>query len=128
MVWVPTTSVLVVDDNPLVRRLLWQLFDVEPDFDVCGEAANGREAVEKAQELRPDLIVMDLAMPVINGLDAARALRRLMPRVPIIMFSEYSEALSDEEASSAGLAALVSKEEASKLIGTARRFSTRIAA
>ena len=56
---------------------------------VCGEAENGREAIEKAQALYPDLIMMDLSMPVVNGIEAARTLKRLMPTVPIIMFSEY---------------------------------------
>jgi chemotaxis response regulator CheB len=56
----------------------------EADFEVCGEAENGREAIEKTLELRPDVIVMDLSMPVMNGVDAARALKELMPTVPLI--------------------------------------------
>ena len=72
-------TVLIADDNASVRQSLCELFTREGDFDVCGEAENGREAIDRAQQLHPDLIVMDLSMPVMNGLDAARVLRRLMP-------------------------------------------------
>src|SRR5213079_3488901 len=84
-------SVLIADDNALVRQGLCELFSREADFEVCGEAENGREAIEEAQELRPDLIVMDLSMPVMNGIDAARVLKGMMPTVPLIIFSEYSD-------------------------------------
>ena len=122
-------SVLIVDDVAIIRRALRELFTSEADFDVCGEAENGREAIEKAQELRPDLIVLDLSMPVMNGIDGARALRRLMPAVPLIIFSEYSDVFSAEEAHSAGVSALVSKSEhMSVLVGKARALLYPMAA
>jgi DNA-binding NarL/FixJ family response regulator len=104
-------SVLVVDDNPVVRRMVCEIFTSESDFEVSGEAENGQDAIEKAQALRPDLIVMDLSMPVMNGMDAARILKRLMPKVPLMMFSVHSDLLSESEARSAGVSALVSKSE-----------------
>ena len=104
-------SVLVVDDNASIRQALCRVFTSEADFDLCGEAENGREAIEKAQVLHPDLIVMDLSMPVMNGIDAARTLKTLMPMVPVIIFSEYSDVFSEQEARSAGISALVSKSE-----------------
>jgi DNA-binding NarL/FixJ family response regulator len=104
-------SVLVVDDNPAVRRMVCEIFTSESDFEVSGEAENGQDAIEKAQALRPDLIVMDLSMPVMNGMDAARILKRLMPKVPLMMFSVHSDLLSESEARSAGVSALVSKSE-----------------
>jgi DNA-binding NarL/FixJ family response regulator len=61
--------------------------------------------------LHPDLVVLDLSMPVMNGLDAARALKRLMPTVPLIMFSECSDAFSEQEARSAGISTLISNSE-----------------
>ena len=64
-------SVLIVDDVEMIRRAVRELFTSEADFDVCGEAANGQEAIERAQEFHPDLIVLDLSMPVMNGIDAA---------------------------------------------------------
>jgi DNA-binding NarL/FixJ family response regulator len=113
--------VLVVDDNAVIRQALCRLFSSEPDFDVCGEAENGQDAIEKGQVLHPDLIVMDLSMPVMNGIDAARTLKTLMPTVPVIIFSDYSDVFSEKEARSAGICALVSKTEpVSALIGKAR--------
>ncbi len=114
-------SVLVVDDNAAIRRALSGAFTSEAEFDVCGEAGNGQEAIEKAQALHPDLIVMDLSMPMMNGLDAARALKTLMPSVPVIIFSEYSDVVSKHQARLVGVSALVSKaEQVSVLIAKAR--------
>jgi DNA-binding NarL/FixJ family response regulator len=114
-------TVLIVDDNAFIRQALCELFTHETDFEVCGEAENGKVAIEKAQELHPDLIVMDLSMPVMNGIEAARELRRLMPTVPLIIFSEYSDVFSAAEARMVGISALVSKSEhISVLVSKAR--------
>jgi DNA-binding NarL/FixJ family response regulator len=114
-------SVLIVDDSAYVRKALCQLFRDEPDFEVSGEAENGRVAIEKARELRPDLIVLDLAMPVMNGLDAARVLKRLMPAVPLIMYSAFGDRLAEHQAELIGISEVVSKSEhASVLIRRAR--------
>jgi NarL family two-component system response regulator LiaR len=67
-------TVLIVDDNALIRHRLCELFQSQADFGVCGEAENGKEAIDRAWELRPDLIVLDFSMPVMHGFDAARAL------------------------------------------------------
>ena len=104
-------SVLIADDQEIIRRLLCFLFASQNDFEVCGEAENGQEAVEMAQVLHPDLILMDLSMPVMNGIEAACELKRLMPMTPIIVFSEFSDVFSDREARKAGIAARVSKTE-----------------
>lgn len=104
-------TILIVDDSPLIRNTFRAQIDTYPEWEVCGEAGNGREGIEKAQQLRPDVIVLDLSMPVMNGMEAATTLRRVMPRVPIIMFSEYSGLLSEAEARSAGISALVSKTD-----------------
>ena len=113
--------VLVVDDNAVVRQALCRVFTSEEDFEVCGDAVNGQDAIEKAQVLYPDLIVMDLSMPVLNGIDAARTLKTLMPTVPVIIFSDYSDVFPEDEARSAGISALASKSEhVSVLIAKAR--------
>jgi CheY-like chemotaxis protein len=104
-------SVLIAEDHVLTRQALCSLFAAQEDFDVCGDAENGQEAVEMAQVLRPDLIVMDLSMPVMDGIDATRALRQLTPAIPIIVFSEYSDMFSAREARSEGISALVSKAD-----------------
>ena len=121
--------VLVVDDNPAVRELICQLFTRELDFSVCGEAENGREAVERAQELKPDLVVTDLSMPVMNGLEEIHALRRLMPSVPIILYSAYMDSFIEKEGRAAGASAVVAKTDVvAKLIATARSLLHDIAA
>jgi DNA-binding NarL/FixJ family response regulator len=104
-------SVLIADDQEVIRRMLCLMFASQEDFEVCGDAENGKEAVEMAQILRPDLIMLDLSMPVMNGIESACALKRLMPMTPIIVFSEYSDVFSDREARTTGVAALVSKTE-----------------
>ena len=73
----------MVDDNPPVRQALCEAFKREADFDVCGEAENGREGIDQANSLQPDVIVMDFSMPVLNGLEAVRLLNALMPRVVV---------------------------------------------
>jgi DNA-binding NarL/FixJ family response regulator len=121
-------TVLLVDDNAAIRDVLCGLFGSQTDFEVCGEAENGQEAIEKAERLRPDLIVMDRSMPV-NGIEAARVLKRLMPAAPLIIFSEYSDVFSEQEARSAGVSALVSKSEhVSVLLGKARSLLDPLAA
>jgi len=125
----PVRSVLVVDDNSLVRRMLCELFTREGDFDACGEAENGREAIEKAQLLRPNLIVTDLSMPVMNGLEETRIIKKLMPAVPVIIFTAHNDPFVEKEARAAGVSAVVSKSEAvSVLITTARGLLDQIAA
>ena len=118
-------TVLVVDDNPAVRTAICNLFTSETDFNICGQAENGRDAIEKAYQLRPDLIILDLSMPEMNGLETAQFLGAIMPHVPIIMFSDYADALKTEGARSAGIAAVVSKDNASMLIAKARSVLAR---
>jgi CheY-like chemotaxis protein len=84
--------ILVADDNPRIRRMLCRLFEIEEDYDFCAEAENGQEAIDLALRHRPDLIVLDLAMPVLNGLETARELREIMPDVPIILFTQHAHA------------------------------------
>jgi DNA-binding NarL/FixJ family response regulator len=104
-------SVLIADDQKMIREALCSLFSSQEDFEVCGDAENGLEAIEMAQVLLPDLILLDLSMPVMNGIEAACALKRLMPMVPIIVFSEYGDVFSEREARTTGISAFVSKTE-----------------
>lgn len=114
-------TVLIADDNAFVRTALYELFEREPDFHVCAVAENGHEAIELACQLRPDLIVLDLAMPVMNGLDAARALRQMMPDVALIIYSASPNEISQQTAKSIGISGLVSKSDRiSVLINTVR--------
>lgn len=115
-------KVLIVDDNSVVRRSVRSLFESDPSFEVCGEAENGREAIEKVGELRPELVIMDLSMPVLNGLDATRGIRRVKSQVPVILFSGFSDVLKEEEAYSVDISALVPKSQPSSLLEVAHRL------
>lgn len=84
-------TILVADDNPTIRKLLCRMFEDEKDYDICAEAENGQKAIELAIQCRPDLIILDLSMPVMNGLEAARKLKEIMPQVPIILFTQHAE-------------------------------------
>ena len=86
------TKILVADDNQLIRSIVRRIIETQ-DLVVCVEAVNGSQAVDLAEKHRPDLIIMDLSMPDMNGLDAAWKLKGAMPKVPIILFSDYSSAI-----------------------------------
>jgi DNA-binding NarL/FixJ family response regulator len=124
-----THTVLIVDDNLQIRRALREFFQREDGFDVCGDAENGREGIEKAQELHPDLILLDLSMPVMNGLDATRVLKQVMPQVPVIIYSAFDDPVTESAALSAGVSAFVSKSERmSVLLGKARNLVEHVTA
>jgi len=76
---------MIVDDHVVIRRMLREVFEAQ-DLEVC-EVANGAEGVQEAQDVRPSLIILDLPKQVMNGLEAARALKLLMPRIPLLMFT-----------------------------------------
>jgi two-component system, chemotaxis family, chemotaxis protein CheY len=99
---------LVVDDNVPIRKLLATAF-LSEGFETCGQAANGTEAIELAQQIKPDLITMDLSMPGISGLVASSALRKIFPKVPIILFTLYASKLLEIEAAKVGISVVLSK-------------------
>jgi len=114
-------SILIADDNAFVRTVLYEFFERQPDFHVCALAEDGREAIEKACRLKPDLIVLDLSMPVMNGLEAARILIKIMPAVPLIMYSAIGDTASKQIAKSIGSCEVISKSDrVSVLIDKAR--------
>src|SRR5215831_2577170 len=83
--------VLLVDDHTVVRQGLRALLEVEPDITVVGEAETGRQAVQLAGKLRPDVVVMDIAMPVLNGLEATRQIIKMVPGAKVLALSSYSD-------------------------------------
>ncbi len=114
---------MVVDDNPAIRRSLRSILEFNNDWVVCGEAADGRDGIEKARLLAPDLIVLDVSMPVMNGLEAARILHQIMPEVPVILCSLHIDRLLEMEARGAGVTAVFSKaENMQTLISKAREL------
>ena len=103
--------ILIVDDNALTRELVRLFIESRPGFEVCGEAADGVEGIEKGGELKPDLIVLDFSMPRINGLEAAVILHQVIPNTPIILLTIYKDAIPLRLARTAGVASVLSKTD-----------------
>src|SRR5258707_1410002 len=87
----PTPTLLICDDNPNIRYLLRTYVETRTPFEVCGEAEHGVDAIEKAKELQPDLILLDLSMPIMTGAEAAVILKGVVPRMKIILFSMHTD-------------------------------------
>lgn len=85
------TKLLIVDDHAIVRRGLQSFLDMHCDFEVVGEAESGEDSVDKARELRPDIILMDVRMPGINGIEACRLILEEQPEIKIIMLTSYTD-------------------------------------
>jgi two-component system, chemotaxis family, chemotaxis protein CheY len=115
-------TVLIVDDHPGIRAAVRERF--ESSFlasVVCGEAENGADAIIKAHKLKPDLIVLDLSMPVMDGFEAAKALRCLFPAIQIVMLTAHHMETTKEAAQEAGICAVFSKhQDLTPLIAHAR--------
>lgn len=103
-------KILLVDDAAVVRRVLGSAFE-DAGYSICAEAENGVDAIDKAERCHPDLIVLDLAMPVMNGLQAASQIKRRMPGIPIILFTLYSAKELEKDARRAGVSCVISKSE-----------------
>ena len=115
-------TVLIVDDSESVRISMRALFEAEQDFTVIGEAVNGLDAINKAEELPPELIILDLSMPIMNGLEAAESLKSTSPSTPIFILTAHGGPEVDRAARAAGVDAVFSKagEDMDKMIASAR--------
>jgi DNA-binding NarL/FixJ family response regulator len=108
--------VLIVDDHLAMRRAVTRVLESQPNIVVCGEAENGQRAIAEAERLKPDLIVLDLSMPIMNGLEAARILRGMMPNIPILMYTSFASSNLAEEAMAAGVSRVSTKSSPPALI------------
>jgi DNA-binding NarL/FixJ family response regulator len=109
--------ILIADDHSAVRSVLRALIESHADWQVCGEAVNGFEAVVKTEELKPDLLVLDMAMPIMDGIRAAREISKSSATLPILMHTMHSSPTLDLEAQKAGVSQVVNKcESGDKLI------------
>jgi DNA-binding NarL/FixJ family response regulator len=111
--------ILIADDRESMRTALRLLFVMRPHWEICGEATDGREAVAKATELQPDMIVLDFKMPLSDGLQAASEISKAMPATPIVMYTLYSSAALESAAKLAGVRRVVSKEDGVRNLLTA---------
>jgi DNA-binding NarL/FixJ family response regulator len=103
--------ILIVEDEVSVRTAVRTFLEHHSHLEVCGEAVNGVEALEKAVALRPDLIVLDLSMPQMNGVEVASLLRARMPLIPVVVYTMFEDVLGKSLAATLGIAAIVSKSD-----------------
>ena len=109
-------DILIVDDSAVVRAALRMMLETQFGWHVCAEASDGRQGIAKAQQLHPDLIVLDLSMPVMNGLDAAHELKRLLPYTPVVLYTDFEGSQVKDIAKSEGIRAIVSKSAPRQLV------------
>ncbi len=95
--------ILIVDDSPIVRRSLRNRIEGATDWQICGEAEDGRGAIDRFVELKPDMVILDLQMPIMNGLEAAREISHIAPDTPMFMFTMFSSYQLFKEARAAGV-------------------------
>ena len=104
-------SVLLVDDSEVVRKVMRDFFETLTDWNIGGEAADGTEAIKKAMELKPDLVILDFSMPDMNGIETASVLKTTIPTAYIIVFTMFDEALGSTLSSAVGVDLVVPKAE-----------------
>jgi DNA-binding NarL/FixJ family response regulator len=104
-------TVLIVDDNTLIRSSLRSWIEGNEDFQVCGEAENGLVAVQKVEEMHPDIVILDLQMPVMDGLEAARKISNIAPATAMVMFTMHPSRELLKVAQAVGVRDVVSKTD-----------------
>lgn len=114
--------ILVVDDSPPIRAVIRTYLESRTLFTVCGEADNGLDAIEKAQTLSPDLILMDFAMPVMNGIEAGSILKSMLPKIPIVIYTAHDRATIEPDALAVGVRSVIEKNDMSNLVGHLRKL------
>ncbi len=114
-------TVLLAEDHQIVREGLRSLLQHEPDIEVVGEAETGRQAVQLAQKLRPAVVVMDIAMPLLNGLEATRQIRKKVPATKVLVLSAHSDDAYVEQAVALGAAGFLLKQASAHVLANAIR-------
>jgi YesN/AraC family two-component response regulator len=104
-------GILIVDDNATIRGLLRSFVETNTGFEVCGEAENGPDGIQKAKELQPDLVLLDMTMPGMLGTEAAPFLKRLQPQVKIILFTLHTDGVNQALASTFDIDIVLSKTD-----------------
>lgn len=110
------TRILIADDHEIFRKGLRLLLESRPDVEICGEAANGSEALDATKRLSPEIVIMDISMPYVNGLDATRQIREQAPRTRILILSQHDSAYMLNAAMEAGAAAYVTKSQVARYL------------
>jgi DNA-binding NarL/FixJ family response regulator len=110
------TRILVADDSGIVRRGIKHLLDQHAGWEVCGEAVDGQEAVEKARQLSPDVVVLDFSMPIMNGIEAAREIQKSRPSTRFVLCSMYLDSQLAAVARKIGITAVLSKSNVGRVV------------
>jgi DNA-binding NarL/FixJ family response regulator len=108
--------ILIADDHEAVRKGVCFILSSRPDLEICAEAKNGQEALDLAREIKPDLIILDITMPVMDGMTAAREIKRFLPEVPILMFSMHNSPAAIREAQLLGVQGFLTKSQAAGML------------
>src|SRR2546421_9555727 len=109
-----SVRILIADDHEVVRRGVRSVLESRKEWDICGEAVDGRDAVDKARKLKPDVVVLDISMPHLNGFEAARLIRKEAPQSKILILSQHNVSEMIQTALDVGARAYVSKSEVSR--------------
>ena len=109
-------KIAIVDDNCAIRKTLRTGIETHTDWEICGEAENGEAAVALVQATKPDLVVLDLSMPLLNGLEAARQVRAIAPATGMVLFTNYASPELTTLATSVGISAVISKDSTDVVI------------
>jgi DNA-binding NarL/FixJ family response regulator len=109
-------TILIADDSANVRYVIREFLKDVPDLEICGEAVNGLDAIEKAKKLKPNLVLLDLSMPEMNGIEVASILKKTMPDVLIVLFSMYSNNIGKALVSTIGVDAVLTKPDGMRQI------------
>jgi DNA-binding NarL/FixJ family response regulator len=116
-------QVLLVDDNPVVRQIVREILEKESAIRICGEAEDGMEALDRAKSLQPDIVILDLSMPRMSGLEAAPRIRDVLPDACLILFTLYGNREIERAAKQAGIDAVISKaDRGDALVKAAKSF------
>lgn len=118
-------SVLIVDDSAALRTALRSLITWKSDWHVCGEASNGVEAICEAIRLKPDVVVLDFWMPVMNGIEAAMELKKVIPEAHLLMFTSYAIAIVEGGARLVGIETFIEKGDTETLLQTLRELEAK---
>lgn len=117
-----SVRILIADDNEVIRGRLSELFTRHDGWEVCAAVGNGRDAVEKAMELKPTLVILDLVMPEMDGLSTAREIGKVLPSAPIVLFTLHKFATIDLEAKKAGVRHVIEKPDVEGLLCVAEEL------
>jgi CheY-like chemotaxis protein len=119
------TRILIADDNQAVRDNLTEVLKSRDGWEVCGAVEDGQQAILKATELRPDLIILDLSMPVMDGLQAARQIGQILPMIPILIYTLHEASLVESEARDAGVRHVITKGNVNALLTLVENLATK---